>query len=286
MANPQNQERTQMPNTKSPSQENPAQTPKKENTILRELTNASILLALVTSLLYISGATYLDSYLSEWGVESSLIINNTQTVLVQGVVILFVGGIYVLSLGVVIGIVLFSNFYMITDISKTPLVRKASSKIYKVLKSKKKEELDPPLILQTITKLSLQLLVFILSLSILWAMFYQLIIFSSSQGEEIAKKEYIEFSENNVTNDKIFTRKKHININGEEKEGYILANSNSLVVLYLLACNDKEEQVVVVPLSSVINIKALKTHNVTTEDQCGQTQSILSKSHNQPLGNK
>ena len=96
-------------------------------------------------------------------------------------------------------------------------------------------------------------------------MFYQLLKFSSSQGEVRAKKEYIEFSAGKVTNDKNFTRKKIININGEEKEGYILASSDSLMGLYLPASEGKEEQVVVVPLSSVSNIKALKNYNISTE---------------------
>ena len=251
-----------MPNTKTPPLENPGQSLKKENTILRELTNASIFLALVTSLLYISGATYINAYLSEWGVESSLITSNTQELLVHGVGVLYVGGLYVISFGVFIGLLLFSQSYLVSEISKSTLARKISSKIYKVLNPKKREEPDPPLMLQAITKLSLQFLILFLFLSMLWAMFYQLVIFSSSQGEERAKKEYIEFSTSKITNDKNFSRKKYININGEDKEGYILANSDSLMGLYLPASKGKEEHVVIIPLSSVRKIKAPLNSNV------------------------
>lgn len=96
-------------------------------------------------------------------------------------------------------------------------------------------------------------------------MFYQLVTLSSSLGEERSKKEYIEFSTGKISNDTIFTRKKLIDINGEEKEGYILANSESLMGLYLPASEDNEEQVVVVQLNSVSNITALKNHNITTK---------------------
>lgn len=254
-----------MQNTKSPPQENPTQTPKKENTILKELTSASIILALVTSLLYISGATYLHAYLTEWGIDSSLIPSNTQELLIHGVSVFYIGGFHIISFGASIGFLLFSCFYLMLEISKSTMVRKISSKIYKILNPKRREEPEPPLMLQKITKLSLQFFTLFLFLLMLLVMFYQLVIFSSSQGKEKSKKEYIEFSTSKITNETIFTRKKLININGEEKEGYILANSDNLIGLYLPASEGKEEQVVIVPLSSVSHIKALKNHNVTIE---------------------
>ncbi len=258
-----------MQNTKSPLKSaplrNPSQSLEKENTILKELTNASILLALVTSLLYISGATYINSYLAEWGVESSLIISNTQKVLVQGVGILFVGGIYVIILAVIIVILLLLPYYMVLDISKSPLARKIFSKIYKAFKYKDREVLEPPPILQSIARLSSQFIVLLSFLLVFFLIFYQLLKLASSQAEITANKDYTEFSSGKITNDKIFTRKKLINISGEEKEGYILANSNSLVVLYFPESEGKEEQVVIVPLSSVSNIESIKNHNITTE---------------------
>ena len=226
--------------------------------ILRELMNASILLAFVTSLLYISGASYINSYLTQWGVESSLITSNPQEVLVQGASIWFVGGLYIVVPAVFVGIGLFFQFYMLSEISKSPFVRRFSSKVYEIFKSKKIEELDPPIIIQSITRWSFQFLVLFTFLSFFLLMFYWLLDFSSSQAAERAEKEYIEFSSGKLSDTRIFSRKKTLTIDGVEKEGYILANSGSMVVLYLLPEKSKDEQVVIIPLDSISKIKAEK----------------------------
>lgn len=227
--------------------------------IFKELMNASILLALVTSLLYISGTSYLESYLTEWGVESSLIRSNTQEILVQGASIWFVGGIHMITWAVVLGIWLFLPFvYTASEISKFPLTRRISLRIYKALKPKEREELEPPYILQLINKWFFQYLVLVAFLLMSLLLFYWLLSFSSSQGKERAAKEYKEFSTNTVSNEGLFGRKKELTINGTENEGYILANSDSLAVLYLLASATKPEQVLVIPLSTISQIKAIK----------------------------
>ncbi|MGZ8172609.1 hypothetical protein [Methylobacter sp.] len=235
--------------------------------IFKELMNASILLALVSSLLYISGASYIESYLTEWGVESSLIASNTQEVLVQGASIWFVGGIYSVITAVLLGIGIFSPLYMVSELSKSPLVRKTSSLIYEVLKPKEREELEPPYFLQLINKWLLQFSMLFAFLLIFLLLFYKLLDFSSSQGKEKAANEYKEFSSNTVSADGLFSRKKLLTINGTEKEGYILANSDSLAVLYLLSSDAKPEQVLVIPLSTINQIKAIK--NGTIKNRAG-----------------
>ena len=226
--------------------------------IFKELMNASILLALVTSLLYISGTSYSDSYLTEWGVESSLIRSNTQEVLVQGAGIWFVGGIHIIIPAVILGIWLFLPLYTASEISKSPLASRISLGIYEALKPKEREELEPPYILQLIKKWLFLFSMLVAFLLISLFLFYWLLDFTSSQGKERAAKEYKEFSTNAVSNEGLFSRKKELTINGTKNEGYILANSDSLAVLYLLASDAKPEQVLVIPLNAMNQIKAVK----------------------------
>tara|TARA_R110001583_G_C5521719_1_gene397670 strand:+ start:187 stop:879 length:693 start_codon:yes stop_codon:yes gene_type:complete len=223
--------------------------------------NASILLALITSLLYISGVSYIDSYLTEWGVESSLITSNTQEVLVQGAGIWFVGGIYIVIPSVFIGVFLFFQLYMVSELSRMPYIRNIASKIYKAFKPRKKEQLDPPFIIQLVTKWTLQFLFLFIFLSIFLLFFYRLLDFSSSQASERAKKEYNELSTGKPSGQRIFGRQKILTVNGVQKEGYILASSNSLVVLYLPPTQSANEQVIVIPVDSISEIR---THKVAT----------------------
>ncbi len=227
-------------------------------TILRELMNASILLAFVTSLLYLSGASYINSYLTQWGVESNLITPNIQEVLVLGASIWFFGGLYIVIPALILGIALLFYSYMLSDLSRSPLVRKIASSIYDTFKRKETEELKPPGIIQSIKGWSLQFVVFFAFLLIFLFLFGELLKFSSSQAVERAENEYIEFSSGRFSDTRIFSRKKILTISGVKREGYILASSDSMLVLYLLPKKSKGEEVVVIPLSLISEIKAEK----------------------------
>lgn len=230
----------------------------KRSSVLRELVNASFILALITSFLYLSGASYINSYLTEWGVEASLIALNTQDVLVHGAGVWFIGGMYVVISSVLIGLLFYLPFYMVSEISKSPLSRKIASKIYNALKPKKLDELSPPYLVQTLTKWSLQFLLLSVALFIFLLMFHWLLNFSSSQAAERAQREYVEFSTGNPKEQRIFSRKKSLIINGTTKEGYILANSDNLVAVYFPESESTVEEVLVIPLSAISEIKASK----------------------------
>ena len=230
----------------------------KRSSILRELVNASFFLALITSFLYISGASYINSYLTEWGVEASLIPLNTQDVLVHGAGVWFIGGMYVVISAVFIGLSFYLPFYMVSEISKSPFARKIASIIYNTLKPKKLNELPPPDLVQSLTKWSLQFLLLSVSLFIFLLMFHRLLNFASSQAAERAQREYVEFSTDSPKEQRIFSRKKSLIINGSTKEGYILANSDNLVVVYFPESESTIEEVLVIPLSTITEIKASK----------------------------
>ncbi len=230
--------------------------------IFKELMNATIFLAFTTSLLYISGVSFLDAYLIDWGVESSLIRSNTQEILVQGAIVWFVGGIKLIVPALLLVVLIFLPLYTITEISKFPFVRRIALGIYKFFKSREPEGLEPPYILQSIIKGCFYIFLLIAFLIIFLFSFYRLLDFSASQGKEKAVKEYKEFSSNFVSTQGLFSRKKVLTINGTEKEGYILANSDSLAVLYLLASASKPEQVLVIPLSAINQIKGIKNGTI------------------------
>jgi len=231
------------------------------NPLLRELLSASILLALITSLLYISGASYISSYLTEWGVESSLIKTDTQEILIQGATVWFIGGINVVIPALMLGLVVFFPFYLVREISKSPVARKISLKIYGVLKNESNTILEPPPKFQLIAKWIAQFFLILISLSLFLFFFYKLLDLSSSLAAERVSKEYKKFSTDQVVNEKIFNRKKTFTIEGKEVTGYLIANSESLIVLYLPSLNKTSEQLKIVPLKSVSNIKAnVKSH--------------------------
>jgi len=231
------------------------------NPLLKELLSASILLALITSLLYVSGASYIDSYLNEWGIEPNLIKNDTQAILIQGTTVWFIGGIYIVIPALMLGFVVFFPFYLVREVSKSPFARKVSLKIYEVFKNVNSTELDPPPIFQLFAKWITQFFIILLFLSLFLFFFYKLLGLSSSLAEERALKEYKEFSTNSVENEKLFNRKKTFTIEGKEVSGYLIANSNNLIVLYLPPLNDESEQLKIVPIKSISNIKVdIKSH--------------------------
>ena len=224
--------------------------------VFKELLNASIFLALITSLLYITGTAYLDAYLTEWGIESGLIRNNTQEILVQGSIVWLVGGVYLIIPAILLLVWIFLPIHLASEISKFPFVRRILLKIYDAIKPTEHEELEVPYILKLMNSWWLQFSVLLTFLSIFIFLFYWLVTFSNSQGKEKATKEYQEFSSNTISTQGLFSRKKQLTINGTENEGYILANSDSLAVVYLTASTTKPEQVIVIPLSSISQIKA------------------------------
>ena len=230
--------------------------------IFRELLSASILLALITSLLYISGASYISSYLTEWGVEPSLIKTNTQEVLIQGATVWFIGGINVVIPALMIGLAVFFPFYLVREISKSPVARKISLKIYGIFSSKNNANLEPPAIFKFLAKCIAQFFLILISLLLFLLFFYQLLDLSSSLGVERALNEYKEFSTNKVKNENIFSRKKTFTIEGKDVKGYLIANSDSLIVLYLPSINKTSEQLKIVPLKSIGNIKSRITKKI------------------------
>ncbi len=213
-----------------------------KNPLLKELLSASILLALITSLLYISGASYIDSYLTEWGIESSLIESNTQAILMQGATVWFVGGVYIIIPALILGFVVFFPFYLVREISKSPLARKVSLKAYELLRNKNNTDLEPPPIFQLFANWIAQFFIVLLFLLLFLFFFYKLLGLSSSLATEIALKEYKEFSANKVENEKIFNRKKTFTIKGKEVTGYLIANTDNIIVLYLPQLNKQVEQ--------------------------------------------
>ena len=230
-------------------------------TILRELMSASILLALASSLLYLAGIFYVNAYLTEWGVESTLIKSDVQSIMVHGVGVLYIGGIYTVSIGLALGIVLHLYLSIALGISKWPFVRKIVTKLYNKYKENQPEKIktcEAPVLLQSSVQRSLQLIILGVFLSFFLILFSWFLEFSKSLAVDRAQKEYSEFSSGKSISTNLFSRKKLLTINGAEKEGYILANSDSLVVLYLLPSKLNKEKVIIIPLSSITEIKAVK----------------------------
>lgn len=237
-----------------------------KTSILREMMSASIILALVTSLMYISGAAYLSAYHAQWGIESSLFTPSIQEALVLGSGNWFVGGIYIAIIGTIVGFIFYLSFYTLSELSKIRFVRNLASIMYEVIKTPQREEPEPPAILKIIIARSLQFLMLVGALLVLLFIFHQLIDFSSSQGAENAQREYVSFSKGKTSNKELFSRMKTLKIGGTEMEGYILASSNSMIAVYFPPSDNSQEQVTVIPLDSVSEIRAKKS---TTEQAVG-----------------
>lgn len=229
-----------------------------KTSFLRELMNASILLAVITSLLYLSGVSYISSYLNVWGIQSSLFTPSMQDALVLGAGSWFVGGIYIAFFGAFIGVNFYLSFYMLSELSKFRFVRNLANLIYDIIKPRDREEMEPPAIIKTITTRAVQFLMMIGILSIFLFIFHKLIDFSSSQGTEKAQREYAEFSAGKKLKQELFTRMKTLKMGGAEVQGYILANSDSMVAVYLPPSETTQEQVAIISLSSIDEIRAKK----------------------------
>ncbi|MDP5131316.1 MAG: hypothetical protein NWQ54_10545 [Paraglaciecola sp.] len=229
-----------------------------KTSILKELMSASILLAVATSLLYLSGVSYISSYLTAWGIESSLFTPSIQDALVLGSGNWFFGGIYIAIFATIIGVIFYLSFYTLSELSKIRFVRNLASVIYEILKPKQRAELEPPAFIETIIARSLQFLMLIGVLLALLFIFHRLIAFSSSLGAENAQRKYVEFSIGNNLEQDLFTRMKILKIGDSEVRGYILANSDSLIALYLPPSDTTQEQVTIIPLNSISEIRAMK----------------------------
>ncbi|WP_273023491.1 hypothetical protein [Rheinheimera sp.] len=225
----------------------------------KELLNASILLAVATSLLYLSGYSYISSYLKTWGIESSLFTPNMHDALVLGAGNWFFAGIYIAFFATILGVTLYLSFYTLSDLSKIRIVRKLTSAVYGTIKPTHRENnIEPPAIFKTLTSISIKLLMMVGLLSIILFIFHKLIDFSSTLGAENAQREYIELSSGQQLNQELFTRIKTLQIGDIEIDGYILASSNIMMAVYLPKSNNVPEQVAVIPISSVNKISAKK----------------------------
>ena len=225
----------------------------------KELLNASILLAVATSLLYLSGYSYITSYLNAWGIESSLFTPNMQDALVLGAGNWFFAGIYIVIFSTLFGVMLFLSFYTLTDLSKIQFVRKIASAINNGLKSEKRENIEPPAIIKSLTARSIKFLMLVGVLSILLFIFHKLIDFSSTLGIENAQREYAELATGKKHGQALFTRIKTLKINDSELDGYILASSNGMMAVYFPPTKDTQEKVAVIPLDSIKEIRATKS---------------------------
>lgn len=230
--------------------------------IFRELMSASILLALVTSLLFISGASYRDAYLTQWGVEPGLINYHPQNILIDGASIWFVGGIYIVMFALATGVVWFAFFSLVNELSKSTWLVNFLLKIYEKVKPTQNDEEKQLFIIKTFKTWTLHFLTLVVFLSSFLWLFYKVLDFSGSQGKDRAIREYKEFSSGKVPENELFKRIKVISINGKEAAGYILANSESLVVLYTVATNNEPEQVQVLPINSINYMKTWKNTNL------------------------
>ena len=209
-----------------------------------------------------SGATYINSYLNEWGIESSLITADMQEVLVHGSGIWFIGGINVLFPSLFIALGAFAQFFLILEMSKSPKLRNISSKIYRFFKPAEVEEVEPPTAIKDITGLSFKVLVSLLFLCVCLLLYYWLINFSASKATERAIEEYRSFSTEEFSKETLFERKKKIIINKKEMFVYIIAISEKMAALYIPKRDDKEEQILVIPMSSISEISSIKMqHN-------------------------
>lgn len=231
-----------------------------KTSLSRELLNASILLAVATSLLYLSGYSYISSYLNAWGIESSLFTPNMQEALVHGASNWFVAGIYIVFFATILGITLYISFYTLSDLSKIRIVRKLTSAIYNLIKPiHRQNNLEPPAILKTLTSISIKLLIMVVLLSIILFVFHKLIGFSSTLGIENAQRDYIELSTGKQGKQELFLRIKTLKTSDAELNGYILASSSSMIALYFPSTKDTQEKVAVIPLDSIKEISATKS---------------------------
>jgi hypothetical protein len=229
-----------------------------KTSLIRELLSASILLTVATSLLYLSGFSYISSYLSEWGIEPSLFTPNMQDALVHGAGNWFFAGIYIVFFATILGVTLYLSFYTLSDLSKIQIVRKLTSAVYDNIKPAHRENIEPPVIIKTLTSRSIQFLMMVGFLSIILFIFHKLIGFSSMLGIENAQREYIELSTGKPIKQELFTRLKTLKIDDSEVEGYILANSDSMIALYLPKSDTTQEQVAIISLNSISEIRAKK----------------------------
>lgn len=229
-----------------------------KTSILKELMSASILLAVATSLLYLSGVSYISSYLTAWGIESSLFTPSIQDALVLGSGNWFFGGIYIAIFATIIGVIFYLSFYTLSELSKIRFVRHLASVIYNILKPKQRLELESPAFIKTIIARTLQFLMLTVTLAFFLFLFHKLIHFSSTQGTENAQREYVELSTGKKLKQELFTRMNTLKIGDSEVKGYILANSDSMIALYLPPSDTTKEQVAIIPLNSISEIRVMK----------------------------
>ena len=226
----------------------------KNSSILTGLIDASVFLAIITSLLYLSGSAYANEYLTVWGVESSLISEKPQDLLIYGAQVWLFGG---LKLGFYISAILFATFLIKFYIEQTKKKTVEEIKLNlneSTSKSGTSEHISKNNI-SDIRKIFNYFIYFSISLILISILFR----FSKSQGEERALKEYKAFSESKVYYKGIlFNRMKTLTINGKESTGFILANSENLVAVFLPRNEKQPEQVIVIPMSTINSIKALK----------------------------
>ena len=234
----------------------------KANILLKELTSASVLLALFTSLLYISGSIYLATYLEEWGINSSLVPTTTQDILMQGAGIFILGGAHLITYAAIAVVSIFVLVHIFTLLFKGQWLRKFVAKIREIFVTKPEEKEKEPEALRYLVSWSDRASAQMLIVLVVFYFLIEMIIYSGVQAKERAAKEYSAFSTGKVADDRMFDRKATVSINSIEIVGYVIASTEKVLAIYVPETSDNKEQIKVVPMVDVEYLVSFKMqHN-------------------------
>lgn len=193
-----------------------------------EIISSTFTISLLTGVLYISGESYVNGFLNELSLDSTLYAPQFTEVLSSGFYMLFIGGIHLIIPLSIISLLFYLYSFLIGEISKFQFIRKFCSFFIKPLRNSELP-LEKPRLVSQILNLSITIIVFVTCVICIWVTIYRTINFTSDQGKKQAKQT-IEKIENEKANT-------IISINGENKIGSIIKCSSTHCAIFFKESN-------------------------------------------------
>ena len=242
--------------------------------LLKDLSGSiALLTAVITSVLYVSGVSYLDYYLTAWGVESNIITTSLIENMKMGAEILTGSAVVPLSLIALLALLSYALIDGFTMILKPSTESKIWHSFITILN---KIFGTPPSFKypEIVTKI-LNILAAILKPSFVGIfiiiLYYLIISTSKNLGVSRATVDYINFSSHQYEDENIFHRMKTYGINGKLKKGYLIASDNiSYIIYFPSTCTNKEtlEIVNISKIGVITATKQLKVSKIKDTDTC------------------
>jgi hypothetical protein len=170
------------------------------------LQDAGLILALITGLLYISGAVYEQSYLERWGINPNLIDFKPQDLLIRGSFNWLIVGFNFLIPLFILAVVLNIIYELVTEFNKSPKLREFSSNIVNALKPDQSKAIEQSTFRKRLKRISIFVSMLFLGALFIVYVYFQILSFSDSQAKIAAEKDYKDFSSPNISNPSIFNK--------------------------------------------------------------------------------